>query len=59
MAERIGRDTAHSCTSRTQIQVEFELLNQGYVPLDGLNPLSLWDLHYALEAEESLKSVSS
>jgi ABC-type nitrate/sulfonate/bicarbonate transport system substrate-binding protein len=36
------------------IQVEFDLLNQGYVPLEGLNPLSLWDFHYALEAEETL-----
>jgi ABC-type nitrate/sulfonate/bicarbonate transport system substrate-binding protein len=28
------------------------ILQEGYAPLQGMNPLSLWDLHYALELEE-------
>lgn len=38
------------------LQVEFELLNEGYVPLDDLNPLSLWDMHYAIAAEEARRA---
>jgi len=30
-----------------------ETVREGYASLNGLNPLSLWDLHYVLELEES------
>jgi len=30
----------------------FAILNESYAPLDGLNPLTLWDLRFAIELEE-------
>jgi hypothetical protein len=30
----------------------FAMLHEGYMPLTGMNPLSLWDLHYVCELEE-------
>ncbi len=35
------------------IATTYALLNGNYAPLDGLNPLTLWDLRYVLELEES------